>query len=86
MSTSEHLSRVCRKAAYASWESPDQSQRIARIQKRLKDHWERVADPEVTMTPEERSKAGKEARRAHLTAISAKGVAARKAKREAETK
>lgn len=38
------------------------------------------------MTPEERSKAGKEARRAHLTAISAKGVAARKAKREAETK
>lgn len=78
-------STQARAAAHASWaKTPDRAARTAKAREAAVAKFERGVDPDNTMSPADRRKAAVNAQKAHMYAMSQKGVDKRKAKRAAK--
>jgi hypothetical protein len=75
-------SAQARAAAHSSWaKTPDRAARTAAGREAAVARFEREVDPDGRMTAGDRRKAAVNAQRAHIYAMSQKGVDARQAKR-----
>jgi hypothetical protein len=75
-------STQARAAAHSSWaRTPDRAARTAKAREAAVAKFERDVDPDGVMSPADRRKAAVNAQRAHMYAMSQKGVDKRKAKR-----
>ncbi|QNJ91521.1 hypothetical protein HZU40_09695 [Mycolicibacterium fluoranthenivorans] len=74
-----------RAAAHASWaKTADRAARTAKAREAAIARFEREVDPDQRMSPRDRRKAATNAQRAHMLAMSQKGVDKRSAKRAAK--
>jgi hypothetical protein len=66
-------------AAHASWaRTPDPSVRTANARRAFADRFEREADPDGTLPPDERARRAEHLRRAHYKRLALKSVQARR--------
>lgn len=85
--TPEQRSLRARLASHSSWgHAQDRQARSQPGRDAAWQHWEDQVDPDRQLSPEDRFKAAESARRAHMSAIAYKSVAARRARKAANTK
>ena len=77
--TAEHRSRAARVAIYTRLATADRKEMTAPARAAAMDRFEKQVDPNGLLDPAERAQRAEYAKKAYFTAISAKGVAARRA-------
>lgn len=77
--TAEHRSRAARVAIYTRLATANRTEMTAPARAAAMDRFEKQVDPDGVLDPAERAQRAEYAKKAYFTAISAKGVASRRA-------